>query len=245
MSEWKNKIFNEDCLKGMKRIPDNSIDLVLCDLPYEVTQNKKDKKLNLEKLWKEWERVCKENCIYVLTSQFPFTIDLIMSKRKWFRYDIIWDKQLKTGFLNAKRMPLRKHEHILIFYKKPGTYNPQMEKGELLHSKGTKYYSKKIKNQNYGKMVHTDDNRKGSTEKYPSSILSFQKPHPSCSLHRTEKPIDLFRYLIRTYSKENDVVLDSTIGCGTTAVAAKLEKRNYVGFELDTEYYKICKERLK
>ena len=183
-----------NCLELIKDIPDKSIDMILCDLPYGKTQNKKDKLLPFDKLWAEYKRIIKDNGCIALFGQGTFFIDLVNSNKKWFRYDLIWDKELTTGFLNANRMPLRKHEQIAIFYKKRPIYNPQFSKGEPLHGKGIAYKSKEIKNQNYGKFNAVKDNRAGSTDKYPTSILSFKKPHPSISKHRTEKPVTLLEY---------------------------------------------------
>lgn len=210
-----------DCLKLTKDIPKDSIDLILCDLPYGVTQNSKDCALPFEPLWKEYKRIIKENGAILLFAQGIFYVDLVNSNRKMFRYDLVQDKILKTGFLNAKRMPLRQHEQIAVFYKKLPTYNPQFTIGEPLHGKGTAYKENEIKNQNYGAFSATEDTRKGSTEKYPASILQFQKPHPSVAKHRTEKPIAILEQLIKTYSNEGDTVLDNCMGSGSTRVACK------------------------
>lgn len=234
-----------DCLKLMKDIPKGSIDLILCDLPYGVTQNSKDCALPFEPLWKEYKRIIKENGAILLFAQGIFYVDLVNSNRKMFRYDLVWDKILKTGFLNAKRMPLRQHEQIAVFYKKLPTYNPQFTIGEPLHGKGTAYKENEIKNQNYGAFSAIEDTRKGSTEKYPASILQFQKPHPSVAKHRTEKPIALLEWLIKTYSNEGDTVLDNCMGSGSTGIACKHTNRNFIGMEIDEEYYKVAEERIK
>ena len=141
-------------------------------------------------------------------------------------------------------MPLRKHENIAVFYKKLPIYNPQFTKGQPLHSKGKSYKNKEIKNQNYGKFEYTDDIRKGSTDKYPTSILSFQKPHPSKQIHPTEKPLELMEWLIKTYTNEGDVVLDFTYGSGTTLVACEKLNRKWVGIEMNEEYCEITKNRI-
>jgi site-specific DNA-methyltransferase (adenine-specific) len=239
------KLFNGDCLKLMGKIPNKSIDLILCDLPYGVTQNQKDVVIPFDKLWKHYERIIKDNGAIVLFGQGTFYVDLINSNRKLFRYDLVWDKQLTSGFLNAKRMPLRKHEQIAVFYKKLPIYNPQFTQGKPLHSKGVSYKDKEHKNQNYGEFHMTDDSRAGSTEKYPTSILSFAKPHPSIAKHRTEKPIDLLRYLIRTYTNEGDLVLDNCMGSGSTIVASLLENRRAIGIEIDEYYFNVAKERIE
>ena len=233
-----------DCLELMKKIPDGSIDLILCDLPYGVTQNKKDVVIPFEPLWEQYNRIIRDNGAILLFGQGTFFVDLVNSNRKMFRYDTVWDKQLKSGFLNAKRMPLRQHEQIAVFYKKLPTYNPQFTQGEPLHSKGKSYVNKEHKNENYGDFHMTDDSRAGTTEKYPTSILCFAKPHPSVAQHRTEKPVALLEYLIKTYTNEGDVVLDNCMGSGSTCVAAVNTNRHYIGFELDPQYFQIACDRL-
>lgn len=239
------KIIQGNCLEIMPYIKNKSIDMILCDLPYGVTQNKKDITLPFDKLWENYNRIIKDNGAILLFGQGTFYVDLVNSNRKLFRYDLIWDKQLSSGFLNANRMPLRKHEQIAVFYKKLPTYNPQFTQGSPLHSKGVSYKYKENKNQNYGDFNITDDSRSGSTEKYPTSILSFQKPHPSIAKHRTEKPVDLLRYLIRTYTNKNDIVLDNCMGSGSTVVACLLENRKCIGIELDEHYFNIAKTRIE
>jgi site-specific DNA-methyltransferase (adenine-specific) len=231
-----------NCLELMKGLGDGSIDLILCDLPYEVTQNPKDKQIPLDQLWKEYKRIIKEDGTIVLTSQFPFTLDLITSNKEMFKYDLIWDKILPSGFLNSNRMPLRTHEHILIFYKKLGTYNPQYTKGKPSHSKGKMTSDK---NQNYGDYGKIDNSKKQGDDKFPNSIISFMKPHPSKALHPTQKSLELFEWLIKTYSNEGDKVLDNCMGSGTTGVACKNTRREFIGFELNEEYFRIAEERIK
>ena len=238
------KLLQGDCLELMKDIPDKSIDLILCDLPYGKTKNKEDKPLPFTELWGQYKRIIKDNGAILLFAQGTFYIDLVNSNRKMFRYDLVWDKQLKTGFLNAKRMPLRQHEQIAVFYKKLPVYNPQFTKGKPLHSKGTAYKSKSIKNQNYGEFYAVDDSRAGSTEKYPTSILSFAKPHPSIAKHRTEKPVELLEWLIKTYSSEGEIVLDNCMGSGGTGVVCMNTNRHFIGMEIAEEYFNIAKERL-
>ena len=234
-----------DCLEIMKDIPDGSIDMILCDLPYGVTQNKQDITLPFDKLWKHYERIIKDNGAIVLFGQGTFYIDLVNSNRKLFRYDLIWDKVLTSGFLNAKRMPLRQHEQIAVFYKKLPTYNPQFKQGKPLHSKGLSYKNKEHINQNYGEFGIIEDSRAGSTEKYPTSILSFTKPHPSVAKHRTEKPTTLLEYLIKTYTNEGKTVLDNCMGSGSTGVACLNTNRNFIGIELDEKYYEIAINRIE
>ena len=234
-----------DCLELMRDIPNNSVDMILCDLPYGKTQNEKDVRLPFDRLWDIYKRIIKDTGCIALFGQGTFFVDLVNSNRKMFRYDIVWDKQLKSGFLNAKKMPLRQHEQIAILYKKTPTYNPQFSKGKPLHSRGTSYKNKEAKNQNYGKFGVTDDIRAGSTDKYPTSILTFAKSHPSVAVHRTEKPVALLEYLIKTYTNEGDTVLDNCMGSGSTGVACINTNRNFIGIELDGEYFDIAKKRLE
>lgn len=178
-------LYEGDCLDNFNNIPDKSVDLILCDIPYGVTANKKDIQIPFDELWKNYERVIKDNGVIALFTQGIFYVDLVNSNRKLFKYDLIWDKVLVTGFLNAKKQPLRVHEQIAIFYKKQPTYNPQFTEGKPLHSKGNSFKDKEPKNQNYGYHKHSEDLRKGETKKYPKSIISFQKPHPQ--LPNTER----------------------------------------------------------
>lgn len=238
------ELLHGDCLNLMQSIPNKSIDMILCDLPFGVTQNKADIVIPFEPLWKQYERIIKDNGAIVLFGQGVFYVDLVNSNRKLFRYDLVWDKQLVSGFLNAKRMPLRQHEQIAVFYKKPPTYNPQFTQGQPLHTKGSKYKDKPVNNQNYGVFEAADDSRAGSTEKYPTSILSFQKPHPSVAKHRTEKPVALLEYLIKTYTNENETVLDNCMGCGSTGVACTNTNRNFIGMELDEDYFLVAQKNI-
>lgn len=233
-----------DCLELMKNIPDKSIDMILCDLPYGSTQNKNDIIIPFDRLWNNYERIIKENGAIVLFAQGEFYVDLVNSNRKLFRYDLVWDKVLISGFLNAKRMPLRQHEQIAVFYKKLPKYNPQFTSGKPLHSKGKTYKDKPIVNQNYGVFHMTDDSRAGSIEKYPTSILKFQKPHPSVTVHRTQKPVELLKWLINTYTDAGETVLDNCMGSGSTGVACKEINRNFIGMENDKDYFDIAIDRI-
>lgn len=245
-----NRIYNEDCLEGMKRIPDASVDCIICDLPYEVLHKNNphaqwDRIIPFEPLWEQYERVIKENGAIVLFAQGMFTAKLMMSNERLWRYNLVWDKVLVSGFLNAKKMPLRCHEDICVFYKKTPTYNPQMTEGKPLHGKGRSYKNKDLTNNCYGNISATEDMRKGCTKKYPTSILRFKKTHPSVTVHPTQKSVELFEWLIKTYTNEGDTVLDNAIGSGTTAVAAIRTKRNFIGFELQKEYFDIANKRIK
>lgn len=223
-----------DCLELLKDVADASIDMVLCDLPYGVTKNKWDSVIPLDKLWNEYKRVCKPNAAIILFADGMFEAELMKSNPKMWKYNLVWDKVLTSGFLNANRMPLRSHEEICVFYQKPPTYNPQKTVGAKNHSKGK---PKQNQNNDYGEYGFVDNSEKLGNLKHPTSILRFSKPHPSTVIHPTQKPVDLLEYLIRTYSNEGDVVLDNCMGSGSTGVAAINTGRRFVGFELDNGYY--------
>lgn len=243
-------LIHGDCLVEMTKIPDKSVDMILCDLPYEVLNkgNKHaqwDRLLPFDQLWQHYERVIKDNGAIVLFAQGMFTAQLMMSNPKLWRYNLVWDKVLTSGFLNAKRMPLRSHEDICVFYKELPTYNPQMQEGKPLHSKGSAYKEKELTNNCYGSLGITDDKRKGYTDKYPTSIVRFQKPHPSIAVHPTQKSVELCEWLIKTYTNEGEVVLDNCMGSGSTMAACVNTKRNGIGIELDDNYFKIAQKRVQ
>ncbi len=232
-----------DCLEGMKLIDDKSIDMILCDLPYGTTRNKWDSIIPLDKLWEQYERIIKDNGAIVLTAQTPFDKILGYSNLGLLRYEWIWEKNKATGFLNSKKMPLKAHENILVFYKKLPVYNPQglVKKDKPTINKGGR--GKKLEGAggtNYGKA--TKDSIQ-EYENYPKDVLRFNvvmKP-----IHPTEKPIDLFEYFIKTYTNEGETVLDNCMGSGTTAIACINTNRNYIGFELEKKYYDIATERIE
>lgn len=234
-----------DCLERMKEIPKGSVDMILCDLPYGVTQNRLDVVIPFEPLWKEYNRIIKEDGCIALFAQGVFYVELVESNRKHFRYDLVWDKVLTTGFLNAGRMPLRRHEQIAIFYRKLPTYHPQFTEGKPLHGKGVSYLRKEHTNNNYGEFHMTEDLRKGSTEKYPTSILRFAKSHPSVALHRTEKPVALLKWLIETYTDPGQTVLDNCMGSGSTGVACVETGRKFIGIERDPACFYKAKARIE
>lgn len=245
-----NQIYNAGCLEKMKDIPDGSIDAIICDLPYGVLNKNNpnaqwDKIIPFKPLWEQYERIIKDNGAIVLFAQGMFTAQLMMSNPKLYRYSLVWDKVLKTGFLNSKKMPLRQHEDILVFYKLLPTYNPQMVKCESHkrnHSKGNGKHREV--NRCYGNYVETPTII--SDEKFPTSIISIPKEHINGkSYHPTEKPVELIRYLIRTYTNEGETVLDSCCGSGTTAIAAIREKRNFICIEKSEEYFNIAKKRIE
>lgn len=215
----------------MNGIPDKSIDMILCDLPYGVTaRNKWDEIIPFRPLWSQYERVIKDNGMICLTATQPFATKLIQSNSDMFKYDLIWDKKLPTGFLNAKRQPLRRHEMVLCFYKKPPIYNPIMRKGKQ-RSKGGKLYS--VSNC-YG-TINQAKERELYDEYYPTSILEISNANQKDKIHPTQKPVALFEYLIKTYTNEGDLVLDNCIGSGTTAIACINTNRNFIGIELQEE----------
>lgn len=239
-----NRIYQRDCLAedGMKLIPDKSIDMILCDLPYGTTRNKWDSVLDLESLWKQYNRIIKDNGAIVLTAQTPFDKVLGASNLKMLRYEWIWEKTSATGHLNAKRMPMKAHENVLVFYKKLPTYNPQKTTGhERKVSKAEhKINSKMTTNYNEHGLTTYD-----STERYPRSVQVFATDKQKEAYHPTQKPVALMEYLIKTYTNEGETVLDNCIGAGTTAVAAQRLNRKWLGFETENEYIEIANKRLE
>ncbi len=238
--------YKGDCLEIMgAALPDKSVDMVLCDLPYGVTQNSGDKPLDLASLWTHYKRIVKPNGCVALFAQGKFYIELVQSNLPMFRYDLIWNKEMPTGFLNAKRMPLRQHEQVAIFYKEPPVYHPQFTEGKPSHDKGRKYLEKEPINRNYGKYRPVEDTRKDSIQKYPTSILRFPKPHPSVAIHPTEKPVALLEWLIKTYTDEGDIVLDNCAGSMSTAIACLNTNRRGIMIEKDDGYFDIGKSRVE
>lgn len=237
-----NKIYNEDCLEGMKRIPDNSVDCIICDLPYGVLNKKNkhalwDKPLQFDVLWKHYNRIIKDNGAIILFGQGMFTARLMMSNSKMWRYNLIYKKgNCTSGFLNARRMPLRNHEDICIFYKKLPSYNPQMRLENKIHERS----KPRDKNSCYG--YFKDVKTTWSNERFPVSVIDI--PREYIVKHPTQKPVALFEYLIKTYSNEGETILDNCMGSGTAAIACINTKRNYIGFEIDKEYYDLSQERI-
>ncbi|MCL4365486.1 site-specific DNA-methyltransferase [Candidatus Marsarchaeota archaeon] len=244
-----NKVIEGDCLEVMQKFPDKSIDMILCDLPYGTTQNEWDSVIPLHELWKQYERVIKDDGIIALTSQGAFTAHLICSNHKLFKYKITWIKSKATNFLNAKKQPLRKHEDICIFYKKHPIYNPQMTEGEPFD----KGYRKEQWTGSYGLFETT--HVKSNGERYPTDVVYFKTAESEGEVfHPTQKPVELGRYLVKTYTKPNAVVLDNACGSGSFLVSAILEGRNFVGIELNKngvlhhvkkmDYIEICNKRI-
>lgn len=260
IDDFTNKVFEADCLDLLPDIPDGSIDMILCDLPYGTTQNKWDSVIDLPTLWTHYTRIIKPAGVIVLTSQGLFTARLILSNEEWFKYKIVWIKSKPTNFLNAKKQPLRKHEDICVFYRRQPTYNPQMSEGES-YDKGVR------KNQftgSYGdfKPSHV----KSDGKRYPNDVIFFGEDDMADCVyvktaesegpvyHPTQKPVELGRYLVRTFSNPGDIVLDNACGSGSFLVAAALEGRRYIGIEKNkdvmlhkvsqTDYIKVCEARL-
>lgn len=250
ISDIMNSVILGDCLDVMEKMPDGCIDMILCDLPYGTTQNKWDSVIPLEELWKQYKRILKPNGVVVLTSVGMFTAQLMLSQPKMFKYRWIWQKSKATNFLNAKKQPLRKFEDVCFFYKKQPTYNPQMLEGKP-YDKGVR------KNQlsgSYGDFqpahVHSDGLR------YPTDIIYFKTAESEGEVwHPTQKPVELGRYLVRTYTNPGDIVLDNTCGSGSFLVSALLEGRNFIGIEKnenialfkekEVDYIEIASKRIK
>ena len=227
-----NTIYNEDCLVGMKDIPDKSVDMILCDLPYGTTACKWDTIIPFEPLWEQYERIIKDNGAIVLTASQPFTTKLIDSNIDLFRNCWVWNKKISGNPLLAKHQPLKVHEDICVFSKKRHNYYPQMRKGKMRKKGGGR-----------SKLFDMEMSAKYSDEYYPISIIEFS--NAKRGVHPTQKPVALFEYLIKTYTNEGETVLDNCMGSGTTAIACLNTNRNYIGFELDEEYYKASLDRIE
>lgn len=230
-----------DCLEKMISIPDSSIDLILCDLPQGITRNPWDKIISWEPLWKEYKRIAKATTPIVLFSNQPFTSELVMSNKKMFKYSLVWKKTTSTGFLNAKKMPLRSHEDICVFYKKRPLYNPQKTTGHKPVNKYTKHTSD---GSNYGNTKQGISGG-GSTERYPKSVLEYKLDKQYSKLHSTQKPVALLEYLINTYTNPGDIVLDNSAGSNSTGIAALKTGRRYIGIEKDPEIWQIGSKRVE
>jgi site-specific DNA-methyltransferase (adenine-specific) len=230
-------LIHNDCLEAMPDIPSGSVDMILADLPYEMVQCKWDVAIPFDKMWANYWRLLKENGIVVLFGAEPFSSYLRMSQMQFYRYDIIWKKRLPTGFLNAKKMPLRIHENLSVFYRKLPTYNPQKTQGHALkqatRSTNTEIYGKADKVTSYS-----------STERYPLSIVEYGTEKHKNPLHPTQKPVALLEYLIRTFTNEGDTVLDNVMGSGSTGAACVNTGRSFIGIEKDDRYFEIAKNRI-
>lgn len=241
-----------DCLELMKDIPSKSIDLILCDLPYGTTRNKWDSIIDLDRLWVDYDHIIKDNGAILLFAQTSFDKVLGVSNLKYLRYEIIWQKTAPTGFLNAKKMPMKAHENILVFYKKLPTYNPQMTQGHprKVSSKSSRKKSVE-RHQEKSEVLASNYNSYGesqvdydSTERYPISVQIFAKDQQKENYHPTQKPVALLEWLIKTYTNEGALVLDNCMGSGSTGVACVNTNRDFIGFELTEQYFEIAKERI-
>lgn len=233
------KLHNGDCLELMHDIPDKSIDAIIADLPYGTTQNKWDSVLPLDKLWAQYKRILKPRGVVILTGSEPFTSLLITSNLKDFKYNWIWKKSKATGFFDAKKRPLNDYETISVFYSKLPTYNPQMTVAEKIYKRG---FVKRKKSDCYGE--EKDFVQVDSGLRYPKRIIEIGNADTRDIEHSTQKPVALMEYLIKTYTNEGDTVLDNTMGSGTTGVACINTNRNFIGIELDKDYYEMAKKRL-
>ncbi len=231
------RLWQGDCIKLMEKIPTGSVDLLLVDLPYGTTNCKWDSIIPLKDLWEAYNRVVKINGAMLFHCAQPFTSALVMSNPKFFKYEWIWEKSKATNYLNAKKQPLRAHESIAVFYRKPCTYNPQMTKGEA-YNKGTAKRETNV----YGKQVAVEVKSDG--ERYPRSVQYCVTAEQEGKLHPTQKPLKLIEYFVNTYSNEEDIVLDNTMGSGTTGVACMKLNREFIGIEKDESYYNLAVDRI-
>ena len=236
-----NKIYEMDAIEFLKKIDDKVVDLILCDLPYGMTACEWDSIIPLDKLWTEYERIIKDNGIIVLTASQPFTSALVMSNPKIFKYELIWEKGKATGHTLCNIRPLKAHENILVFSKNKSTYNPQF-------TTGTKYKGRnniseyKIRNKDW-KISH--GNRKDNDGfRYPRSVIKISNVN-KIGQHPTQKPLELFEYLIKTFTNEKDLVVDNCVGSGTTAVACIQLKRDFIGFDINEKYIEMANKRIK
>lgn len=238
--EERSKLIHGDCLDVLAELEDSSIDFILCDLPYGTTNCKWDIIIPFDVLWNQYKRVIKNNGVIALFGSEPFSSLLRVSNISWFKYDWVWDKIKGTGFLNAKKQPMRNHELISVFYNKQCTYNPQFTSG---HVRKKAYKGTHLQTHVYGEMKN--DIVYDSTSRYPRSIQPFSTDTQTSSLHPTQKPIALLEYLIKTYTNENDMVLDNCMGSGSTGVACRNLNRRFIGIEKDDEYFHIAKNRIE
>ena len=238
------KLFNGDCLELLNQVKDESIDLVLADLPFGMTANKWDSVIPLAPLFEQYQRIIKPHGAVLLFGMGKFGANLIVNapKKMPYRYDLIWEKTKPVGFLLCNHMPLRAHENIYVFYKHLPTYHPQMRFGFKPY-KGR--YVKDKSGDNYNQTSGNYTPRQSSGERFPIDVIKFSSENNSNSVHPTQKPVDLLQYLIKTYTDEGMTVLDNTMGSGSTGVAAVSLNRNFIGMELDEDYFKTAKERIE
>ena len=237
------KLYQGDMLKEMDKIADGSVDLILTDLPYQITANSWDQIIPFEDMWKQYNRVIKDNGAIVLFSNQPFTTKLIASNIDNYKFGFVWDKKIPAGMTYARYRPMQQTEDVNVFAKGNNklVYIPQM----VLRDKPIKSGGNNVMSSNYNdvKGIGEDDYKKTYTHKFPTNLIKFNKVRRG-ALHPTQKPVELLEYLIKTYTQENETVLDSTMGSGSTGVAAKRTNRRFIGIELDEEYFKIAEERI-
>jgi site-specific DNA-methyltransferase (adenine-specific) len=238
----KIDLIRGDCLEKMKKIEDKSIDMILADLPYGTTACKWDTIIPFEPLWEQYKRIIKDNGAIVLTASQPFTSALVMSNLDMFRYELIWLKTRPSNVLNANKMFMKYHENILVFYNKLPTYNPQFENGKA-------YYKKDVGKRKEGNIYGKTGEKLGKEHfndgyRHPLTVIKISNDNHN-SLHPTQKPVALFEYLIKTYTNEGDTVLDNVMGSGTTGIACKNLNRQFIGIELDENYFNIAKKRIE
>ena len=236
----KIELMKGDCLERMNEIPDGSVDLILTDPPFGTTKCSWDSIIPFEPMWAELKRVIKPNGAIVLFGAEPFSSLLRCSNIKDFKYDWVWEKSKATGFLNSKRQPLRAHEIISVFYSKPPTYTPQMTEG-VAYNKGVR--KEQTQNDVYGSFDQVEVKSDGL--RFPRSVQYFKTAESEGGFHKTQKPVALLEYLIKTYTQENETVLDFTFGSGSTGVACVNSNRNFIGVELDENYFNIAEKRIQ
>lgn len=234
------ELWNGDCLELMKNIPDKSIDMILCDLPYGTTNCKWDIIIPFDKLWEQYNRIIKDNSVIVLFGNEPFSSHLRLSNIENYKYDWIWKKTKAQGFFNAKKMPLKDYENVSVFYKKQPIYNPQ----GIVYGKFNNFRKSKLNKEDdvYGAEREFSDSKVGN---YPKQIIEFSNSSGKGHLHPTQKPVPLLEYLIKTYTNDGDLVLDNCMGVGSTGVACLHTNRKFIGIELDVKYFNIAKERIE
>jgi site-specific DNA-methyltransferase (adenine-specific) len=235
-------IYNEDCLIGMNRLQDKSIDLILTDLPYGTTSCTWDVIIPFDKLWEQYKRVIKDSGCVLLFGTGLFFAELILSNKDWFRYELIWEKERPTNIFFLKNQFAKVHENIAVFYKEQPYYSPIME-NRLFRTVG-KFKGEKTSKTHTGQTYSYSEDYDNS-KTYPRSVLKFNRDTLKESLHPTQKPVALLEYLIHTYTKEGDTILDSTIGSGSTMIACKSTKRKGIGFEIDPNIFNVAQNRIK
>ncbi|MBR2520344.1 MAG: site-specific DNA-methyltransferase [Selenomonadaceae bacterium] len=240
------EIFNEDCISGMSKLADGSVDSIICDPPFQSTDCAWDKRIPIDEMWEQFNRVTKQNAAIVLFAQLPFAVDLINANRKMFRYEWIWSKPKACGFLNANRMPLRAHENILVFYRALPTYNPQWSTGKpYTRAQRKEPRTRTSVYQGRGSSVTQND----GNHYYPRDVITFSPPvtnsKTEARIHPTQKPIALMEFLVKTYTNEYEIVLDATMGSGSTGVACVNTRRKFIGFETDKNFFAAAQKRLQ